>query len=70
MSCYLRHLKDILKEAGVEITSENRKEIDQAIHKAVGIKYKDCPHAWREVKKIISKREMEALAREIKIQLK
>ena len=33
MSCYFRQLKDILAEAGVEVTPGNRKEIDRAIHK-------------------------------------
>jgi len=32
MSCYLRHLKDILGEAGIEITADNKKQIDRAIH--------------------------------------
>ena len=50
MSCYFRILKDILAEAGVEVTPGNRKEIDQAIHKVVGVEYKDCPVAWRALK--------------------
>jgi hypothetical protein len=53
MSCYFRHLKDILAEAGVEVTPGNRKEIDQAIHKIVGVEYKDCPVAGRAVKQQI-----------------
>ena len=32
MSCYFRHLKDIFEEAGVEVTKENKKEIDRVIH--------------------------------------
>ena len=50
MSCYFRQLKDILAEAGVEVTPGNRKEIDRAIHKIVGVEYKDCPVAWRALK--------------------
>ena len=50
MSCYFRQLKYILAEAGVEVTPGNRKEIDQAIHKVVGVEYKDCPVAWRALK--------------------
>ncbi len=53
MSCYFRQLKDILAEAGVEVTPANRKEIDQAIHKIVGVEYKDCPSAWRALKQQI-----------------
>lgn len=25
MSCYFRHMKDVLKEAGIEVTRENKK---------------------------------------------
>lgn len=53
MSCYFRHLKDILAEAGIEVTSTNRKQLDQAIHKVVGVEYKDCPVAWRALKQQI-----------------
>ena len=50
MSCYLRHLKDILSEAGVEVTPENRKQVDRAIHEAMGVGYKDCPTTWKRLK--------------------
>ena len=50
MSCYLRHLKDIIEGAGIEVTSANRKQIDQAIHKIVGVTYKDCPETWKKLK--------------------
>ncbi len=53
MSCYFRQLKDILAEAGVEVTPGNRKEIDRAVHKLVGVEYKDCPVAWRALKQQI-----------------
>lgn len=50
MSCYLRHLNDLLDEAGVEVTPGNKRQIDQAIHKIVGVEYKDCPVAWKAIK--------------------
>ena len=50
MSCYLRHLKDILIGAGIEVTSTNRKQIDQAIHHIVGVTYKNCPQTWTRLK--------------------
>jgi len=43
VSCYFRHVKNILDEAGVKVTSGNKKEIDQAFHQIVGVGYKDCP---------------------------
>jgi hypothetical protein len=40
----------IFRKAGIGITSENKRGIDGAIHHIVGVKYKDCPTVWREVK--------------------
>ena len=57
MTCYFRHLQHVFKKAGVEVTSANKREIDRAIHGIVGIEYKDCPAAWREVKKRIAEDE-------------
>ena len=53
MSCYFRHLKDILAEAGVEVTPGNKRQVDQTIHKIVGVEYKDCPVAWKALKEQI-----------------
>ena len=49
MSCYFRHLKDVFAEAGVEVTPQNKKEIDQAIHRFVEVTYKDCPSTGRKL---------------------
>lgn len=54
MTCYFRHLQDIFKKAGIEVTSVNKREIDQVIHKIVSVRYKDCPAVWKEVKKRIT----------------
>ncbi len=50
MSCYFRHLKDILNQAGIAVTPANKKQIDQAIHQIVGVNYKDCPATWKALK--------------------
>ena len=50
MSCYLRHMKSILAEAGIEVTASNRKQVDQAFHRIVGVTYKDCPATWKRLK--------------------
>jgi predicted Fe-Mo cluster-binding NifX family protein len=50
MSCYFRHLKEIFNEAGIEVTSANRKKIKEAIHKLTGVDDKDCPAAWKKLK--------------------
>ena len=57
MTCYFRHLQDIFKKAGIEVTSANKREIDQIIHRIVSIRYKDCPATWKEVKKRIANDE-------------
>ena len=50
MSCYFRHMKDVLEEAGIEITKENKKEVDRIIHNLVEVEYKNCSPAWKAVK--------------------
>ena len=50
MSCYFRHLRDIIEGAGIEVTPANKKQIDQAIHQIVGVTYKDCPETWKRLK--------------------
>ena len=57
MTCYFRHLQSIFKKVGIEITSNDKREIDRAIHGIVGLEYKNCPDAWREVKKRIAEDE-------------
>ena len=53
MSCYFRHMKDILIEAGIDVTEENKKEIDRIIHRLVAVVYKNCSPTWKAVKERI-----------------
>ena len=72
MSCYFRHMKDILDEAGITATRENKREVDQLIHDLVKTTYKDCSATWKEVKARIKgserekKRFVEALRKKYK----
>ena len=50
MSCYFRHLKDILEGAGIKVTPANRKQVDRAMHQIVGVTHKDCPETWKRLK--------------------
>ena len=50
MSCYFRHLQEVFKEAEIEVSPGNKKQIDQAIHGIVGVNYKDCSATWRKLK--------------------
>jgi len=57
MTCYFRHLQHVFEKAGIKVTSENKREIDRIIHSIVSVNYKNCPAAWREVKKRIAEDE-------------
>ena len=53
MSCYFRHMNEIFDRAGIEVTRENRKKVDEAIHKIMATTYKDCPATWKKIKQEI-----------------
>ena len=57
MTCYFRHIQQIFKKAGIEVTNQNKREIDRVIHGIIGVEYKSCPAAWRGVKKRIAEDE-------------
>jgi hypothetical protein len=57
MTCYFRHLNGIFAELGIDVTPENRKDIDKALHKLLGVEYKNCPALWKEIKKQLAEDE-------------
>jgi len=57
VTCYFRHLQRVFEKAGIEVTSENKREIDRLIHSIVDVNYKNCPATWKEVKKRIAEDE-------------
>ena len=61
MSCYLRHMKKVLNEAGIDPKDKNeRKEVDMLIRSVVGKTSDDqCNIVWREVKEWINDEEKE-----------
>lgn len=66
MSCYFRHLKGIFAEAGIQVTSSNRKQVDQALHQIVGVEYKECPSAWKKLKlELADERKRQELIRKL-----
>lgn len=58
MTCYFRHLEEVFRKAGIEVTPQNRGEIDRIIHDIVGVDYKNCPAAWRQVKNRVAADEV------------
>lgn len=63
MTCYFRHLQEIFKKAGIEVTKDNKREVDKIIHTIVGIEYKNCPATWREVKNRLVENDEEFIKR-------
>lgn len=53
MSCYFRHIKDVMEEVGVEITPANKKEVDRVLHGIAGVPYKDCSSAWKQIREMV-----------------
>jgi hypothetical protein len=46
-------MKDILEEAGIEISPDNKKQVDSIIHQIVKVEYKNCSPTWQKVKEQI-----------------
>jgi hypothetical protein len=44
-------MKQTFIELGVEVTPENKRDIDKQIHKLLGVEYKNCSATWKEIKK-------------------
>lgn len=57
MSCYLRHMSEVLKEADIKVTKENKKDIDNVLHSLVGVEYKNCSSTWKELKRMLQSNE-------------
>jgi 8-oxo-dGTP pyrophosphatase MutT (NUDIX family) len=62
MTCYFRHMREMFEEIGIEVTPENKKDIDRAIHTLVHVTYKDCPATWRAVKERLAQDQAAFLA--------
>jgi len=52
MSCYFRHMSDIFAAAGIQVTPENKKELDRILHRLAGVEYKSCSPAWKRIKEM------------------
>ena len=55
MGCW-KWFGSVLKEAGVEVTDENREKVDEVIHQYIGEKssYGRCSADWRKARKEIN----------------
>ena len=50
-------MKGIFTEIGVDVTPENKRDVDKALHKLLGVEYKNCSTTWKEVKKRMAEDE-------------
>ena len=46
-----------LPQPGKVCQVENKREVDKVIHDIVGVDYKNCPAAWKEIKKRLAEDE-------------
>jgi len=57
LTCYFRHLKEVFAKAGIEVTKENKQDLDKIIHKIMRVEYKNCSDTWKEVKEKLTEDE-------------
>ena len=62
MTCNFRQMKLIFTQIGIEITSENRREIDRKIQTLAGTESKNCPETWEAIKVRLEEDEEKFLA--------
>jgi predicted Fe-Mo cluster-binding NifX family protein len=62
LTCYFRQLKQVFEKAGIEVTKENKRDVDKAIHQIVGVEYKNCSAAWKELKPRLAEDEKRFVA--------
>ena len=67
MTCYFRYrkMKELFSEAGIKVTEENKKQLDEHIHKLVNVNYKNCSETGKAVKNRIETDE-EKFLRDLK----
>lgn len=53
MTCYFRNsrMTELFEELGIDVTKENRKPIDEALHDYLSVEYKNCAATWKMIRK-------------------
>jgi predicted Fe-Mo cluster-binding NifX family protein len=59
-------MRELLKEAGIEVTPGNKRDVDKVIHEIVGVKYKNCPLAWGGIKNRMLRDGREVFIKELR----
>ena len=52
MSCYVSHVDDLLRDAGIEPTKPNRKQVDLIFRQITG--EDRCNHVWFRLKPLLA----------------
>lgn len=61
MSCYLRHMGNIMEKAGVTPSNkEERRRVDRAVREIMQMPRAKCPEVWKAVKERLQQPEGEA----------
>ena len=57
---------------GIAVTSTNKKTVDQVVHQAVGVAYKNCPATWKKIKEELQDNEEKrrALIKQLQIAMR
>jgi hypothetical protein len=50
-------MSQILEEAGITPSKENKKMIDRTLHSLVNVEYKNCSETWKELKQLLQSEE-------------
>jgi hypothetical protein len=45
-------MSELFEEAGIEVTRENKKELDRLLHRLAGVEYKSCSPTWKRIKEM------------------
>ena len=53
MSCYIRHLNEIMDRLSLENTKEGCKILDQKIRQILSMEDASCPNVWERIKPIL-----------------
>jgi len=52
VSCYVSHVDDLLRDAGIEPTKPNRKQVHLILRQITGEDH--CNQVWRQVKALVA----------------
>lgn len=53
MTCYVKHLSEIMRRAGAENTYENKQLLDKIVREVLDMEHADCADVWKSVKAIM-----------------